>query len=265
MRVAWVTDPHLDHLQPPHIEAFCRDVNGVDADVVLIGGDIAVARNVRETLRVLADAIAAHIYFVLGNHDYYGGGIDRTRAQVAQFTREAGRPTWLPTAGVVQLTPDTALIGHGGWADGRFGDYAGHYLMLNDYRLIDDFTQINRAERLRRLNELGDEAAAHLRRALEEAVQGSRHVILLTHVPPFMEACWHEGSISTPAFLPHFACKAVGEALVSVMRSHPERELLVLCGHTHSSGEARILPNLLVRTGAAVYGQPRVQDVLTLV
>jgi hypothetical protein len=84
-------------------------------------------------------------------------------------------------------------------------------------------------------------------------------------VPPFMQACWHEGRISTPAFLPHFACKAVGEALVSVMRRHPERGLLVLCGHTHSSGEARILPNLLVRTGAAVYGQPRVQDVLTLV
>ena len=264
MRVAWVTDPHLDHLKPPHIEAFCRDVNAVEADAVLLGGDIAVARSIAEILRVLDDAIAAPIHFVLGNHDYYGSSIDRTRARVARFTSESRRPTRLPTAGVVHLTRETALIGHGGWADGRFGDYARYDLMLNDYRLIDDFIQLDRAERLARLNALGDEAAAHLRDVLEDAVRVSRRVILLTHVPPFMEACWHEGRISTPEFLPHFACKAVGEALVSVMQRHPERELLVLCGHTHSSGEARILPNLLVRTGAAVYGQPRVQDVLTL-
>ncbi len=264
MRVAWITDPHLDHLQPPHIEAFCRDVNAAEADAVLIGGDIAVARSIRDILRALSDAIVAPIHFVLGNHDYYGSGIERTRAQVGESTREPQTLTWLSTAGVVRLTDETALIGHGGWADGRFGDYARYDLMLNDYRLIDDFVRLNRAERLAKLNALGDQAAAYLGATLEDAVAVSGRVILLTHVPPFIEACWHEGQISTPEFLPHFACRAVGDALISVMRRHPERELLVLCGHTHSSGEARILPNLFVRTGDAVYGQPRVQDTLTL-
>jgi hypothetical protein len=36
----------------------------------------------------------------------------------------------------------------------------------------------------------------------------------------------------------------------------------VLCGHTHSSGFARILDNLEVFTGDAQYGEPRLQDVL---
>lgn len=264
MRAAWITDPHLDHLQPHHIAEFCRDVAKVAPDVVLLGGDIAVARNVVATLSTLEDAWMAPIYFVLGNHDYYGSSIDVVRDKVAEFAAASRTSRWLSVGGVVRLTDETALIGHGGWADGRFGDYAGHDLLLNDYRLIDDFRPLDRAERLARLNALGDEAAAYLRDTLEEAVHGSRRVILLTHVPPFAEATWHEGRISSPEFLPHFSCKAVGDALTSVMRSHPDCELLVLCGHTHSSGEARILPNLLVRTGDAIYGQPRVQDVLTV-
>jgi hypothetical protein len=38
--------------------------------------------------------------------------------------------------------------------------------------------------------------------------------------------------------------------------------MTVLCGHTHSSGEAQILPNLRVLTGGAVYGKPALQRVL---
>ena len=35
--------------------------------------------------------------------------------------------------------------------------------------------------------------------------------------------------------------------------------MTVLCGHTHSAGIAKILPNLEVRTGAAEYGRPELQ------
>ncbi|MBT3271097.1 phosphoesterase [Candidatus Poribacteria bacterium] len=264
MRAAWITDPHLEHLRPDHLDAFCRDVSEVGPDVVLLGGDIAVARNVVAMLSTLDDALRRPIYFVLGNHDYYGSSISDVRAKVGAFVSGSRALRWLPAIGVARLTEETALIGHGGWADGRYGDYANHDLMLSDYRLIDDFRTLDHADRLRKLNALGDEAAARLAETLEEALRVSRRVVLLTHVPPFMEACWHEGRISTPEFLPHFSCKAVGDALTSAMRSHPDNELLVLCGHTHSAGEARILPNLLVRTGDAVYGQPRVQDVLTV-
>jgi predicted MPP superfamily phosphohydrolase len=52
--------------------------------------------------------------------------------------------------------------------------------------------------------------------------------------------------------------------LLEVMHAHPERQALVLCGHTHGGGEVSILPNLSVRTGGAVYGAPVVQGVLEL-
>ncbi len=41
-------------------------------------------------------------------------------------------------------------------------------------------------------------------------------------------------------------------------------EMTVLCGHTHSPGEAQVLPNLHVLTGGAEYGRPEVQRVLTV-
>ncbi len=48
------------------------------------------------------------------------------------------------------------------------------------------------------------------------------------------------------------------------MEAHPDREMTVLCGHTHGEGEAQILPNLKVLTGGAEYGKPKVQRVLAV-
>jgi len=49
------------------------------------------------------------------------------------------------------------------------------------------------------------------------------------------------------------------------VRKNPILMLITtLCGHTHSPGEASILPNLTVLTGGAVYGQPVIQRMLEL-
>jgi hypothetical protein len=89
-------------------------------------------------------------------------------------------------------------------------------------------------------------------------------VVLLTHVPSFREACWHEGRISDDEWLPHMTCRAVGDVLLEIMRQHRDRQLTVLCGRTHSPGEARPLGNLPVFTGGAVYGRPAVERILEL-
>ncbi len=88
------------------------------------------------------------------------------------------------------------------------------------------------------------------------------HVAVLTHVPPFPEAAWHEGIPSHADWLPYFACKAVGDALSDTMQANPGKRMTVLCGHTHSGGVAQILPNLTVHTGADDYGHPALQRVL---
>ena len=116
--------------------------------------------------------------------------------------------------------------------------------------------------RLTKLQALADGSAAGLRVALADALPRSRRVIVLTHVPPFREACWHEGAISDENWLLHFTCQAVGDVLLAGADAHPEAELTVLCGHTHWGGEGTVRPNLRVLTGGAVYGKPCVQRVI---
>ena len=111
------------------------------------------------------------------------------------------------------------------------------------------------------LQALANDAASHFEELLPRAFGNSRSVVLLTHVPPFRQACWHEGKISADDFLPYFASKVVGDVLLSVMEAHPDCNLRVFCGHTHGGGAADILPNLRVYTGGAQYGDPRVQMV----
>ncbi len=116
--------------------------------------------------------------------------------------------------------------------------------------------------RLALLNSFGDQAAAYFENILPQTLENYQHVIVLTHVPPFKESCWHEGEISADDWLPHFSCKAVGDVLRKFMSTFPHRRMTVLCGHTHSSGQVTILPNLVVKTGGAEYGLPWIQEIL---
>jgi hypothetical protein len=160
----------------------------------------------------------------------------------------------------VELTGNTGLIGHGAWADGRLGNADRSQVTLNDYFYIDELTGLSQQDRFARLNALGDESAAYLRSVLPATVERFRHLLFLTHVPPFKASCWHQGQTSDDEFLPHFTCSVVGDVLADTMQHYPECNLTVLCGHTHSAGEATILSNLLVKTGGAVYGRPRIQE-----
>jgi 3',5'-cyclic-AMP phosphodiesterase len=261
-RLAWLTDIHLNFLRQDGLKAFFASLP--EADAFAITGDIGEAHDVVAHLRAFAGPVP--VYFVLGNHDFYRGSITGVRLDVRELCREVPGLHWMPDSGVVQLTDATCLVGHDGWGDGRLGDYHGSDVLLNDFGLIEDFGGFyeDPAERLAKLHALGDEAADHFRAVLPEALSTFQHAVVLTHVPPFREACWHEGRISDDNWLPFFACKAVGDVLQEVMASAPGQRMTVLCGHTHGSGEAQILPNLRVLTGGAVYGKPCVQRMLEI-
>ena len=115
------------------------------------------------------------------------------------------------------------------------------------------------------LHRLGDEAAEHFQRVLPEAAAVAKHLVVLTHPPPFREACWHEGRLSDDNWAPHFVCVAAGVALAEFMRAHPDHQMTVLCGHTHGAGAAQVLPNLTCLTGGARYGAPEMQRILNVI
>jgi hypothetical protein len=123
---------------------------------------------------------------------------------------------------------------------------------------------MTKAQRWPLLKALGDQAAAELRRPLVEALDRFHHVLVATHLPPLREACWHEGQISDDEWAPHFTCKAIGDMLLEVVRVHPDRQVAVYCGHTHSPGVTQALPNLTIFTGGSQYGHPTIQRTVEL-
>jgi 3',5'-cyclic AMP phosphodiesterase CpdA len=259
VKLAWVTDIHLDFVDAQRLDAFGAALESSGADGFLVGGDIAKAPSVEAHLRLLASRLRRPIWFVLGNHDFYLGSIVEVRAAIRGLGRTSEWLRWLPDCGVVSLTTSTALVGCDGWGDARLGNFAATPVQLNDFRLIEELSGLSHADRLRRLRALGDESADRLRANLFRALERFQKIVVLTHVPPFREACWHEGKVSDDDWLPYFTCDAVGEALREAAIARPDRDLTVLCGHTHGSGTAEILANLRVWTGGAAYGRPRIE------
>lgn len=264
MKLAWATDIHLNFLTPSERAAFARSVRDTGASALLVTGDIAEGPSVGPLLRELHEALGLQVFFVLGNHDYYRSSVGHVRAQMDELCSGTPGLSWLHAAAVTALGEATALVGVDGWADGQYGNYRASPVSLNDYVLIRDLALPGKGDRLRVMRELAGESAERLRGALESALPVHRRVLVATHVPPFEEACWHEGKISGPDWLPHFACKATGDVLLSAAEAWPDRRIEVLCGHTHSEGVASPRPNLLVRTGAAEYGAPALAGVLEL-
>lgn len=262
-KLAWLTDLHLNFLPQKQIFDFLSMLNRHEADAIVISGDLTDARLLRDTLHNFHHYIQKPVYFVLGNHDFYHASFEAIRLSVKMWATD--HIVWLTNAGVIKLTADTVLIGHDGWADGRLGDYARSTLELTDYYAIQEFMGLDRVRRLALMNKLGDEAADCLKILLPQALRQGKHVILVTHVPPFKESCWHIDRPSDDNGLPHFACKAVGEVLREVMEKHPEHRLTVLCGHTHTGCDVEMLPNLRVIAGFAEYGNPVIQRTFELV
>lgn len=265
-RIAWATDLHLPHARGEAEERLLEEISRCCAgpvDALVLTGDIGVAETLAADLRRLSEAAGpVPVHFVLGNHDFYGGSIPGVRRRVAGIAEEPGGLRYLGARDAVSLTDRVALVGHDGWGDARLGNWEGTRVRLNDFRLIEELASVPRAERTRRLRSLGDEAARHLERGLRAALPGHDLVVVATHVPPFADAAWHEGGRSDPDWLPYFACRATGEAILRVARDHRDRRVLVLCGHTHSGGEIRPTENVRVLTGEAEYGRPELDGVL---
>lgn len=259
-RLSWLSDLHLDFLDSDaQVAALCRDVVALQPDAVLISGDVGNAATLQHHLHLLETHLRRPIYFVLGNHDFYGGSIGGVRRQVEALCARSSWLHWLPAVGLVPLGEETWLAGHDAWGDGRAGRGSRSPFVLNDYYCIRDFQGLRIEGWFERIAALGDEAAAFLSEIVPRGFETRRRMILLTHVPPFREAAWHLGRQSDDDAAPHFVCKAVGDLLIEVMTARPDCSMTVLCGHTHSPGIVRIFPNLEVRTAAAEYGSPRPQ------
>lgn len=259
MKIAWITDPHLNFVTKDVIQRLGEAAGR--ADIIVITGDIAEAPTVDTCLKVFSSFAKKPIYFILGNHDFYRGSFQSVHT-IAKRLHNTKSFKWLSTPGtIIKLTEKTALCGHDGWYDGRFGNYRDSTVELSDFSAILDLSYKGKKDRLAVFQELAKTSAIHadivIRKAFE---QGFQDVIFATHVPPFKEAAWHEGKPSDDDYAPYFSSQIMGEFLTKIMEDNPTKNLMVLCGHTHSEGIINPLPNMKVYTGAARYYKPSIQS-----
>ena len=262
--LAWLTDIHFDFLEPPRVREFLEQVRKCGADAVMLTGDVSDAPHLIARLAEMDAAIERPIYFVLGNHDFYYGSIRGVRQAVGELCRQRPNLHYLTTHRRAdrigpRLGPDRAR---------RLGRCAARRLRAvdgDDVRLSldrrtgahDEVGPLAGAEGSGRRGRGSGSRKTRRKHWPDFRASGWRPIL-----PPLREACWHEGQTSNDEWAPHFTCKAMGDVLLETMRRHPERQLTVFCGHTHSPGLAEPLPNLKIFTGGAKYGHPAVQKML---
>lgn len=266
--IAWLTDIHLNFLNEKARKNFYNEILNANCDTVLISGDIAEALSLVQLLREMASSIKKPIYFVLGNHDYYGGSILDVRQKMLALTEKETNLYWLPACGVVPLHNDILLVGQDGWADARLGDYQNSPVRMNDQYHIEDLFQkgiLGRDELLQKMRQLADEDAIHLSHDLAAAVKKNpKSIIVVTHIPPFKQTCKYKGEISDDNWLPYFSSKSTGNVLEKIAQENPNIEFLVLCGHTHNEAYYQPRANLIIKSGKAKYSQPEIQQMIRI-
>lgn len=266
MKLAWITDIHLNFLEQDSRKLFYQSLLDSDASGFLLSGDIADATTVSSILVEMAEYVRQPIYFVLGNHDYYHGSVTSVRREIMDLCRNYSLLHWLSEGNGIQTSSGCAIVGADCWADGRYGNYASSRVVLNDSTAIEELYQasvLGRRQLLDSMQKLADADAAQLKRNLDSVVGSSpERVVIVVHVPPFRENCTYQGKISSDDFLPFFSSKATGEIILKMARQYSKVDFQVVCGHTHSSSLYQPLQNLTVKSGAAEYHKPTIQEVI---
>ncbi len=252
-KIAWLSDIHWDRKDDNERILHIETIQETDPDVVILSGDIGEAPSFSDFLAYLQDQLALPIYFVLGNHDFWHGSFNQVRLKASQLANDCSNLHYLSALDVVPLSETTCLIGDDGWGDGRAGNPDEAPEFPRDFSFIKDLAGLSRTQCFERINALGGETAGHVHDKLLRALRSYCHIYLVTHVPPFPEACLDSFRICHEHKLPFYCCSALGSAIVSVMDDFPEHTLTVLCGHTHHECDVSIRNNLQIRVKEASY------------
>lgn len=272
MKLIWVSDIHLNFLTEINRQKYYKKIVQASTskdDVIVISGDIAESHNVIPFLKGMEAATGLLVCFVLGNHDFYGSSIKDVRKLASRLDG------YLAHHPVELIRGHTILMGVDGWGDCRYGDYENSHLTMSDWLYIDElraaygvktYLPKQGSDTLKEtLQSLADADAKALAKNVRKAIKsGYKRIIMVTHVPPFEQACLYAGKKSTPDGLPFFASKILGEKILPIAKKHPNIDFLWLSGHTHSRAEYKPCNNMTVRVAKSEYYYPQIEQVIKL-
>lgn len=265
-RLAWVTDPHFDHASVGAITAHVASLHGEAPDAVLVTGDFATAASLPRWLRAYRRMVECPVYFILGNHDFWGGSVAEGREAALRAASGLEGLTYLTRAEPVTLTPGVALVGHDGWYDARAGRWQEARFRMQDWELVAEYAgKGSHADVVSASRALADAGREELVPKVAAAARGHATVLVATHVPPWPRAVGTGRHPDGLWIAPWYVAQGLGEDLERVAAAHPAVEFRVFAGHDHARRPGMtIAPNLTCHVGRARYGHPVVERVMEL-
>ncbi len=266
-QLLWISDIHLDQAKDEVKRRFFEKLAASHCDAVLITGDISTSKHLISDLKDISRACGrgtTPVMVLLGNHDYFGASFAEVDSAVGGLCKTHRSLVALGKGEIIELSPDTALVGHRGFFDGLAGAGVRTRVGSADRYHIHDFQGLDRAGYFGKLREQGVESANYFRRVLPTALLRYRTVLVATHVPPFTQALRHGGTYCGWDRQPYFANRAAGNLLVGISRRFPQRRIVVHAGHSHSPITVSMGHNLEVRVAGAQPGRPALQELVTI-
>lgn len=265
---AWCTDLHLDCLgdDTQKLIKFGESLVKDNPTGVFITGDISIAKKLIYHMSALEQIVKRPVYYVIGNHDVYGAAFEPVRNALRDMNTASQFLRYMPAMPYYSLSPVSAIVGGDGWYDALYGNWQQSGMVLQDWSVIQDFATVNgsKATIVELCRKLAHASVTHVQSGIKQAVRYHKHVVVLTHVPPFDYAHIHEGKIGEPGAQPWFTSQMMGSMLLDASKAYPNHHFNVLCGHTHGKFDAKITANLELHVGGATYGKPELQALINV-
>lgn len=280
-KFAWCSDIHLDNLRRdgrPDEAALIRFSESLikdDPSGIIITGDISTAAELVYHLSVMERVVERPIYYVLGNHDFWGSSFDAVRTQLREVGKHTQYLRYLTDLPYIPVTTATAVVGHDGWYDARNGDYRGSSFLMYDWYKIQDFLsdmsqkpgpnglpQDTMNAVVTRCRNIADAAARQIADGIKGALRYHKSIIIATHVPPFERSHIYGGKIGDKHAQPWYTSRVMGEMILEAAKQNPSVRFTVLAGHTHGRFDGQIANNVYCHVAGAEYGSPRLADLI---
>jgi predicted phosphodiesterase len=274
VKLAWATDIHLDFIDEAVESQFAPALSQVDCDGYIFTGDISTGESLVRHLTILDSRVEKPIYFVCGNHDFYHSSFAEVKSGLKTLCKKSKNLRYLTQSGVVSLSGKTAIIGHDGWYDAYHGSALQTNFLMNDWLCISEYEKasvdakffgpspVSLSPIIAQSRQYASSAAEYIRTTASAAAKRHELVVILTHVPPFLQVCLRNGRPGAANVVPWYSSKLMGDAILDVASRHPDTRFEVFCGHTHSQSDEQITANVYAHSGESEYGSPRISGMV---
>lgn len=214
MRIAYVSDIHLNDIYPNVANKRCIELSNIEADYLVMAGDLCSNRDTLPLLSKITPKVKK-VIIVKGNHEYYHNDLGFKPIYPDNFyCLEAGKPF---------IDGDYVFIGDTLWSHVPIGRMTTIENFMNDYALIAGFngeeitcTDTNELHEKQKVGIIND-CYTHI----------DKSVVVVSHHSPSFNGV-------SPRFAGHYANTAFHSDAIDEF-AHFDNIKLWIHGHTHDN------------------------------